>query len=169
MRLLAISGGIILALALQTTLMRYLIGGRLAVDLVLVAVVYAALAAGPVSGMLTGTIAGLMQDALSLGVIGIGGLSKTIVGFLAGIVGRQFIVAHSVSRFVVFFLSTVLHAAIFMGLNQMLGLRRFENPYMIVLGQAAANAVVGTLAFQLAELLPGAVERRRLGRSRPRR
>ena len=35
--------------------------------------------------MTTGTIAGLVQDALSTGVIGIGGLAKTIVGFGTGI------------------------------------------------------------------------------------
>ena len=33
-----------------------------------------------------------MQDALSSGVIGIGGLAKTVVGFLAGVIGQQFIV-----------------------------------------------------------------------------
>ena len=32
------------------------------------------------------------------------------------------------------------------------------------LGQALGNAVVGVVAFQVAELLPGAVERRRLNR-----
>ena len=81
------------ALALQTTLARFVVRGTVAVDLVLVVVVYAALKAGPVTGLLTGTFAGLVQDALSSGVIGIGGLAKTIVGFLAGIVGTQFIVA----------------------------------------------------------------------------
>ena len=34
---------------------------------------------------------------------------------------------------------------------------------------ALANAVVGVAAFQVAELLPGAVERRRMGRGRLRR
>ena len=50
-------------------------------DLVLVVVVYVALTTGPVSGMLAGSVAGLIQDALSSGVIGIGGLAKSIVGF----------------------------------------------------------------------------------------
>src|SRR5204863_5985081 len=81
---------IALALALQTTLARFVIRGTVAVDLVLVVVVYAALAAGPVTGILTGAFAGLVQDALSSGLIGIGGLAKTLVGFLAGLVGTQF-------------------------------------------------------------------------------
>src|SRR6185503_13356209 len=99
------------------------------------AVVYVALTSGPVTGLLTGTVAGLMQDALSSGVIGIGGLSKTVVGFLAGIVGTQFIVAQPLPRFVVFFGATVVHAAIFMGLYALLDLRHFGTPYAAVLGQ----------------------------------
>jgi rod shape-determining protein MreD len=157
------------AIALQTTLARFIIRGTVAVDLVLVVVVYAALSSGSVTGLLTGTFAGLVQDALSSGVIGIGGLAKTVVGFLAGIVGTQFIVTQPLPRFVVFFAATVLHAFVFMGLYALLGIREFGAPYAAVLGQAAGNAVVGVVAFQLAELLPGAVERRRLTRTRLRR
>jgi rod shape-determining protein MreD len=158
------------AIAVQTTLARFVIRGTVAVDLVLVVVVYAALASGAVTGMLTGTFAGLLQDTLSSGgVVGIGGLAKTIVGFLAGIVGTQFIVAQPLPRFVVFFGATLLHALVFMGLYELLGLRDFGTPYAAVAGQALGNAIVGVLAFQVAELLPGAVERRRMGKSRLRR
>jgi len=158
-----------LALALQTTLARVVIRGTVAVDLVLVVVVYAALAGGPVTGLLTGAFAGLVQDALSSGVIGIGGLAKTVVGFVAGLVGTQFIVAQSIPRFVVFFGATLLHAVVFIGLYALLSLRPFGTPYAAVLGQAVGNAVVGVLAFQLVELLPGAIERRRAARGRLRR
>jgi rod shape-determining protein MreD len=157
------------ALALQTTLARFVVRGTVAVDLVLVVVVYVALTSGPVPGLLTGTVAGLIQDALASGVIGIGGLAKTVVGFLAGIIGTQFIVAQPLPRFVVFVGATALHAVIFMGLYALLDLRHFGTPYAAVGGQAVGNAVVGVLAFQLAELLPGAVERRRLSKTRLRR
>jgi rod shape-determining protein MreD len=161
--------GTALAIALQTTLARFVIRGTVAVDLVLVVVVYAALAAGPVTGLLAGTFAGLVQDSLSTGLVGIGGLAKTIVGFLAGVVGTQFIVTQPLPRFVVFFGATLLHALVFMGLYEVLNLRQFGTPYAAVMGQALGNAVVGVVAFQLAELLPGAVERRRMGRTRLRR
>jgi hypothetical protein len=69
---------------------------------------------------------------------------------------------------VVFFAATVLHGAIYIGLYELLGLRDFGTPYGKVLEQAFANAVVGIVAFQAAELLPGAVERRRLNRVRRR-
>jgi rod shape-determining protein MreD len=156
---------ITLALALQTTLARFVIRGTVAVDLVLVVVVYVALTSGPGTGLLSGAIAGLVQDALASGVIGIGGLAKTIVGFLAGVIGTQFIVTATLPRFVVFFGATVLHAVIFMGLYVLLDLRHFGTPYAAVAGQALGNAIVGVVAFQIVELLPGAVERRRTSRT----
>lgn len=155
------------AIAIQTTVDRWLAAG--AVDLVLVVVVYHALASGRVTGLLAGTFAGLVQDVLSGGVLGMAGLSKTVVGYLAGIVGTQFIVAHSASRFVVFFMTTVLNAVIFMGLYELLGLRHFGAPFAAVAGQGVANAVVGVLVFKVVELLPGAVERRRAAKSGIRR
>lgn len=167
------AAGVILAtvaaLTLQTVLSRFLIRGTVAVDLVLVVVVYAALTFGPVTGMFAGTFAGLVQDYLSTGVVGIGALAKTVVGFAAGIIGTQFIVAQPLPRFVVFVGATVVHALIFIGLYVLLGLWKFEAPYTAVLGQALANALIGVIAFQLAELLPGAVERRRLTRTKLRR
>jgi rod shape-determining protein MreD len=166
------AAGIILAvaaaLALQTTLARY-VRGTIAVNLVLVVVVYVSLMMGPVVGLLTGTFAGLAQDFLSIGVIGIGGLAKTLVGFLTGIVGTQFIVTQPFPRFCVFFGATLLHELVFMGLYTLLDLRHFGAPYAAVAGQAAGNAAVGVVAFQLVELLPGAVERRRASKGGIRR
>ncbi len=170
MRIAGIALAIALAIALQTTLARFVMRGTVAVDLVLVAVVYVALTSGPVTGMFTGTVAGLIQDSLAASsIIGIGGLAKTVVGFLAGIIGTQFIVSQSVPRFVVFVGATVVHAAIFIGLYALLDARPVGTPYAAIGGQAVGNAIVGVLAFQLVELLPGAVERRRVQRTRLRR
>jgi rod shape-determining protein MreD len=156
-----------LAIAMQTTLDRVVVGGTAAVDLVLVAVVYVALTMGPVTGMLAGSVAGLIQDALSSGVIGVGGLAKTVVGFLAGAIGQQFIVTAAVPRLVMFVAATGLHALLFMGLYQVLGVRSFASPFAAVATQSLGNTVVGMVAFSVIEGLPGAMERRRLAR-RPR-
>jgi rod shape-determining protein MreD len=152
---------IALAIALQTTLARFLVGGSAAIDLVLVAVVYVALTTGPVSGMLAGSLAGLIQDALSSGVVGIGGLAKSIVGFLAGAFGQQFIVTAALPRLVMFIAATAVHAAVFMGLYEVLDLRAFPSPWKAVTTQALGNALVGLVAFTFIESLPGMLERRR--------
>jgi rod shape-determining protein MreD len=155
---------IALALALQTTLARFLVGGTAALDLVLVVVVYVALTSGPTAGMLAGSLAGIIQDALSSGVIGIGGLAKSIVGFLAGVIGQQFIVTAPLPRFVMFLAATAVHAAVFMGLYVLLGLRAFPAPWTAIASQALGNAAVGMIAFTIIEGVPGAMERRRLRR-----
>ncbi len=156
---------IALALALQTTLARFVVGGTAAIDLVLVVVVYVALTTGPGTGMLAGSVAGLIQDALSTsGVVGIGGLAKSIVGFLAGVIGQQFIVTAALPRFVMFLAATVVHSAVFMGLYSALGLRTFTSPYAAVGSQAVGNAVVGMIGFTMIEALPGMMERRRIRR-----
>jgi rod shape-determining protein MreD len=160
---------IVVALVLQTTVGHFVIRGTVVVDLVLVVVVYVGLTSGPVTGLLAGAAAGLAQDALSSGVIGIGGLAKTLIGFATGIIGTQFIVSQPIPRIVVFLAATALHAFVFIGLYELLDLRQFGTPYAAVAGQAVGNALVGVVAFQLAELLPGVFERRGTQRARIRR
>jgi rod shape-determining protein MreD len=153
------------ALALQTTLASLVIRGTAALDLVLIVVVYLALTSGPVTGLLLGSAAGLIQDSLSSGIIGIGGLAKTIVGFVAGVLGTQFILTAPLSRFVVFVMATLLHATVFMGLYTLLDLRQFDAPYTAVLTQAVGNGFLGVVAAQVVELLPGLRARRRARRA----
>ena len=164
MKFLGVVGALALALVLQTTVAQFVIRGTAAVDLVLVVVVYVALSFGPTTGLLAGAAAGLTQDALSTGIIGMGGLAKTVVGYLTGLFGALFIVGKPATRFVVFYLATILHAVLFMGGYELLGLRRFGLPYSGVLSQALVNALVGSVAFQLIEMLPGALERRAMKR-----
>ena len=76
------------ALLLQTTIAGMSFAASSRVNLVLVAVIYVALAFGPVFGLLAGCMAGLVQDAIAGGIVGIGGLSKTVVGFFVGVLGR---------------------------------------------------------------------------------
>jgi rod shape-determining protein MreD len=151
-----------LALFLQTRLRGVLVLGTAPLDLGLIAVVYLSLMLGPTVGLLAGMCAGLAQDALSGGIIiGIGGLAKTVVGYLVGQASLQFIVAGPLQRFVAFFGGTIVHAAIFMGLYELLGLAHFGFPWGGIVGQGLANAVVGIVILQALELLPGASEQRK--------
>lgn len=163
MRLAATLAALTVALALQTTLTTF-VRETAALDFVLIVVVYLSLTSGPTTGVVAGSVAGLVQDALSSGVMGIGALAKTLVGFAAGRVGTQFIVTAPLPRFVVFIGASVLHAAVFMGLYVLLGLREFPSPYAGVAGQAVGNAVIGVVGFQVLEWLPGFLARRRMGR-----
>ena len=155
---------ILIAIALQTTLASLVFRGNTGIDLVLIVVVFVAIKSGPVTGLLAGTVAGLIQDALSSGILGIGGLAKTVIGFMSGVLGTQFIVTAPLPRFLLLLVATALHAAIFMGLYTLLNLRQFPAPYPAIVGQAFGNAFVGVIVFQLVEWIPGFVDRRRAGR-----
>jgi rod shape-determining protein MreD len=150
-----------LALTLQTTLAGVSVAGGAAVNLVLVAVVYVALAFGAVTGLLAGTVGGLVQDALAGGIVGIGGLSKTLVGFIVGVLGAHFIVSQPLPRFVMFVGATVVHELCFQSLYALAEARSLQMAFTEVLTQAAINGVIGIIAFQIVELGPGLLQRRR--------
>jgi len=164
---------IVVALILQSLLAKAVGVARLPVDLVLVTVVSIALLYGRVAGLLGGSLAGLAQDAMSGGVMGIGGLSASLSGFLAGFAGTQFIVTQSGPRFMLFLGASALRSAIFMGLYSLLGLRRFDQPFFDLALLALGNACVGVVLFWAIERRPGVSarwrtrgERRRKGRYR---
>ena len=178
MKAAAITLMIIMALALQTSLARFLTPGGGLVDFVFIAVVYIALSSGPTAGMIAGAVAGMSQDALAASgalsvvigsdrgvttqsIIGIGSLAKTVVGFFAGIIGSQFIVARPLPRALVFFTATVTHAIIFIGLYRVIDRGYTQSSMGAILSQAGANALVGVLVFQIADFLPNFVDRRR--------
>jgi len=166
LKLFGAVAALVLALVLQTTLAQVVIRGTGALDLVLVVVIYIAISTGANTGLLAGAAAGLAQDALSSGILGIGGLAKTVVGFVMGMAASQFIVVRALPRFLVFFAGTILHAVVFMGLYELLGLRHFGHPYGGVATQGLANAIVGLVAFQVIEFVPGALQRRAANRGR---
>lgn len=177
MRVIGLVVMMAVALALQTSLTRFFTPGAGLVDLVFVAVVFIALSSGPAAGLLAGAVAGLAQDTLSASgtlqvvvgasmvttrsIVGIGGLAKTVVGFVAGVVGSQFIVARPLPRALVFFTATVAHAIIFLGLYRLID-RGYEQATLgAIFSQAGANALVGVLVFQVADTLPVFVDKRR--------
>jgi rod shape-determining protein MreD len=163
-RALWLMAAVATAVVLQTSLAGFLVQGAVPVDLVLIVLVYVALTSGPVAGVLVGTAGGLVQDALSSGILGMGGLAKTLVGFLVGRFGTQFIVTATVPRFLVFAAASVAHAGLLMGAYTLLGVRSFPNPFAAVAVQALGNGVLGVLGFQLAEWLPQMMDRHRSGR-----
>ena len=164
MKVVWVGLGLGLALALQTTLASMVAGAGAPVDLVLVVVVAVAVASGPIAGLWAGTVGGLLQDALSGGVIGVGGLAKTLVGYVVGLFGSRFMIARSWHHVLVFFFASLVHAGCFVGVYSLLSDGGTITSYGAVLTQATANAAIGvTLAVGL-QVGPAALARRRLRR-----
>jgi len=165
MRAAGVLAALAVALLVQTTLAGVSFRSAGLVNLVLVAVVYVAIGYGPVAGLLAGTAGGLVQDALSGGIVGIGGLSKTLVGFVVGVLSAQFIVSQPLPRFVMFVGATLAHEVCFQALLALVESRPFAVSYSAILTQAAINGTIGIFAFYLVEQSPTMIARRRARRA----
>jgi rod shape-determining protein MreD len=153
------------ALVLQTTLSGLLIGGTIAVNLVLVAVVYLALAYGAATGLLAGAVAGIAQDALAGSIVGVGGIAKTLIGFVVGVLSAQFNLSTTVPRLVMFVAATFVHELVVAGLQAVVGGRHFVLQFSAMLVQALVNGLIGVIAFGMVEHGPETLQRRRLRRA----
>lgn len=111
MRVLEIAAATVAAFLIQTLGGRYFWPLREYLDLFLLAAACLGLVRGRVVGLCTGTAAGLVQDSFSGGMLGLNGLSKTIVGYLAGIAGHRLIIRGWPMRF--FFFSVASAADLF--------------------------------------------------------
>ena len=162
MRTAWIGVGLAAALGVQTTLVPIIAGIGAPVDLVLMVVLVVAVANGPRAGLWTGTVGGLLQDALSGGVIGMGGLAKTLVGYLGGQFAAQFMVTRLWHKGLLFIGGSLLHAALFAGGYSLL----FDDQVVItqreLLAQAVANAILGLVVAVGLQTIPDEVERQRL-------
>jgi rod shape-determining protein MreD len=153
------------ALTAQATLSGLFMGGSFTVNLVLVAVVYVALAYGALTGLLAGALGGLVQDALGGGIVGIGGMTKTLIGFLVGVLSAQFNLSTLVPRLVMFVAATFVHELMFQGLQAITGGRPFSLKLSALLIQALLNGLIGVAAFVLVENGPQVVANRRMRRA----
>jgi rod shape-determining protein MreD len=169
MKTAAVLAALAVALVLQTTLAGMSMTGGTRVNLVLVAVVYLALSYGAVTGLLAGTAGGLAQDAIAGGVVGIGSLSKTVVGFLVGVLGAQFIVSTPVPRFLMFVGASFVHEVCFQAVYALVESRGFRMQYSAAVVQAFVNGAVGIAAFLLVERGPEMFQRGRRSPSSRRR
>lgn len=162
MRVAWVAFALAAALAVQTTLVEMVAGTGAPLDLVLMVVMVVAIVNGPRAGLWTGTFGGLLQDALSGGVIGMGGLAKTVVGYLGGQFAAQFMVTRLWHKALVFVGGSLLHAALFVGGYGLLFEDRVVVTQRDLLMQAAANTVVGLVVAVGLQTIPDEAERQRL-------
>jgi len=160
----AIVGTMVLAVVLQAALARLQLGGTWVFDLVLVAVVYAALQSGPVAGMLAGTLGGLLLDLVAGGIIGVGGLAKTLIGFGAGVVGTQFVVVRAAPRTAIVAGATIVHRLLMLALYGLIGQYWPVASPTAILVETGLNALVALVAFRASDIVPGAIARGRVSR-----
>jgi rod shape-determining protein MreD len=108
---LAIAGVAFFALVLQSFLPKFIPQATL-MELPLLVTLYFGLSRrNPATGLMLGTIIGVLQDALSGLPLGYYGIAKTLVGFAASSIGGRLDTEHPISRVLLAFGAFHLHQA----------------------------------------------------------
>ena len=141
------------ALVLQAWLPR-VVGPYAWFDLPLVVTVYFALGRrNPIQGTLMGAGMGLFEDALSQHAIGVNGIAKTVVGFIAASVGVRIDVENHTIRLILNFLLSLLSSAIFVFTFRVLLGLDLEWQWFTELFRAIGNSLIAMVLFPLLDRL----------------
>ena len=141
------------ALVLQAWLPR-VVGPYDYFDLPLVVTVYFALGRrNPIQGTLMGAGMGLFEDALSQHAIGVNGIAKTVVGFIAASVGVRIDVENHTIRLILNFLLSLLSSAIFVFTFRVLLGLDLEWQWFTELFRAIGNSLIAMVLFPLLDRL----------------
>jgi rod shape-determining protein MreD len=130
-------------------------------DPLLLVVVYSGLTAGESYAMVTGTVAGWVQDALFGGhVLGLSGLTKLVIGYGVGVASSRFHLQEPSARVLVLFAATLVDALLFTRLAEAFNVSAYALSPLGLLSRCSLNAAVGLGVFELVD--------RRWGRERRR-
>ena len=104
----------------------------------------------PSSGLLLGMVVGLLQDSLSRTPLGLYGIAKTLVGFVASSIGARIDVEHPIARFLLTVAFYLFHHAVFSVTSRFLLAQRnavyFTMPILIA---SVVNAIIAIALFPL--------------------
>jgi len=112
-------------------------------------VIHYAIKKGESQGAIIGALCGLIQDSFSLGIFGVAGISKTIMGFAAGYISRRIDIIEVKKNFIFIFLLMCTELIIWSSLYLFLLSERVNTAGGILLFQPFITALVGSLFFSL--------------------
>jgi rod shape-determining protein MreD len=141
------------ALVLQAWL-PFVLKGYALFDLPLVVTVYFALARrSPIQGTLMGGAMGIFQDALTHHAIGVNGIAKTVVGFLAASMGIRIDVENHTIRLVINFLLSLLSSGIYVFVYRILLGMTLDWNWIIEFIKAVGNTLIALALFPVLDRL----------------
>jgi rod shape-determining protein MreD len=122
-------------------------------DLPLLVTIYlAVLGRSPIAATFLGTLIGISQDALTHRPIGVNGITKAIIGYLAASLSERMDVDSYPARLVLCFVFTLLHSVLFLLITRRVLALEVDWSWVTELVRGLVNAVVGVLLFALLDL-----------------
>ena len=146
-------GTILLSVLVATILQSFLpvyISKAAVLDLPLLITIYFGLSRrNPSTGLLLGTVIGLLQDSLSKTPLGLFGIAKTVIGFLASSIGARLDTEHPLARFALTAAFFVLHQGIVVLIQKLLLAQPQPWFTMRLLVACLVNSVLGVFLYFL--------------------
>jgi rod shape-determining protein MreD len=142
---------LILSVLLQWTL-RSVAEPLAYVDLPLIFIVYAALQRDAIKAVLFGSIAGLAIDALSGGLLGANGFSKTLVAFVVSELARRVYMDNLLLRIPVIAAASMMDDLVYYGLHRLLGQEPSVSAVTTIAYTLIGTTIAGTFIYLLLDL-----------------
>lgn len=143
---LKITIALILAILLQWTL-RNVAEPFAYIDFPLIVVVYAALQRDAIKAIFFGTFAGLAVDALSGGLLGSNGFSKTLIAYMVSELARRVYMDNLLLRIPVIAGACLLDDLIYYGMHRLLGQEPAGEVIVIMAYTVIGTTVAGTFIY----------------------
>lgn len=155
-----ITVALIVAILLQWTL-RNIHGSFAYVDLPLIIVVYAALQRNSIKAIFFGTIAGISVDALSGGLLGANGFSKTLIAYIVSEIARRVYLDNLLLRIPVIAGACLLDDLVYYGMHKLLGQELGSQLFVLIAYTLIGTTIAGTFIYLFLDSITSQSLRRR--------
>ena len=143
---------LIVAVALQWTL-RNVAEPFAYIDFPLIIVVYAGLQRNSVKAILFGSFAGIAVDALSSGLLGANGFSKTLVAYLVSELARRVYMDNLLLRIPVIAGACLLDDLVYWGMHWLLGQPPTVPVFVVISYTLIGTTIAGTIVYLLLDFV----------------
>lgn len=137
---------LIIAVVLQWTL-RNIAEPLAYIDFPLIIIVFAALQRDAVKALIYGTIAGIAVDALSGGLLGANGFSKTLIAYMVSELSRRVYLDNLLLRIPVIAGACVIDDLVYFGMHRLLGLEPNAQLVVTVAYSLIGTTIAGTFIY----------------------
>jgi rod shape-determining protein MreD len=147
---------VVLSISILLQLLLREVWGKLSyIDFPLVVVVYIALQRDAWQALVVGTLAGLIVDAASGGLIGAGGFSKTLTAYVIYFAATRVNLENALLRIPVLAAGSLLDSAIYVFWHRVMGYPPVAPFVQTMSYRLIATTVAGTLVFFILDRLVG--------------
>ena len=151
---------LIIAILLQWTL-RNIAEPLAYIDFPLIIVVFAALQRNSIRAILFGTISGIAVDALSGGLLGSNGFSKTLIAYIVSEMARRVYLDNLLLRIPIIAGACLLDDLVYLGMHRLFGQPPVGDALVVVSYSLIGTTIVGTLVYLLLQNLSAEKGRKR--------